>query len=318
MAGGASFLIALPFPLSPLIPKTFLFHFPFSIFHSQFSLLLVSPPPIPDDDPPMDPAPILTRLNWERQHIPLGGEILEHAGDVVRLRNPDGSHHVIIWSELTGETADAIIDREIQRHQALGVTFEWKVYSHDQPPDLKDRLANRGLEIGDQESVMILDLAGRQSWIEPPSANHKSQIENPKSAVHVECVQTSTQVVVFKEVAEEVFGGDWSFTANQLLAAINRQDITHRGYIGYLNDTAASVGRLYVHPESWFAGLYGGGTRPDFRGWGVYRATVAARARDAIKWGAKYLMVDARETSRAILERMGFEKVGETWPCVFQ
>ena len=45
-----------------------------------------------------------------------------------------------------------------------------------------------------------------------------------------------------------------------LLAGIERGDTGHRGYIGYIDEEPASVGRLYVHPESWFAGLYGGGT----------------------------------------------------------
>ncbi|MDB5295009.1 MAG: acetyltransferase, partial [Phycisphaerales bacterium] len=75
------------------------------------------------------------------------------------------------------------------------------------------------------------------------------------------------------------------------------------------------AGRLYTHPASAFAGLYGGGVRPAYRGRGFYRAVVAARARDAVAAGARYLQVDALPTSRPILERMGFAKVTETWPC---
>jgi len=92
----------------------------------------------------------------------------------------------------------------------------------------------------------------------------------------------------------------------------------HRGYLGYVGDEPVSIGRLYLHRESWFGGLYGGGTRPGYRGGGVYRAVVGARARDAIEWGAKYLIVDALPTSCPILTRMGFEAVGETWACVME
>jgi len=42
---------------------------------------------------------------------------------------------------------------------------------------------------------------------------------------------------------------------------------------------------------------------------------LAARARDAIALGAKFLLVDALPTSRPILERLGFEQLAQTWPC---
>ena len=54
-------------------------------------------------------------------------------------------------------------------------------------------------------------------------------------------------------------------------------------------------------------GTHGGGTRPDYQGRGVYRALVAARAAEARRRGHRFLTVDARETSRPILERIGFE-----------
>ncbi len=56
-----------------------------------------------------------------------------------------------------------------------------------------------------------------------------------------------------------------------------------------------------------FAGLYSGGTVPDYRGRGAYRALVAARAAEALRRGYRYLTVDARETSRPILQRLGFQ-----------
>ncbi|MFY9860709.1 MAG: hypothetical protein WAK80_09150, partial [Candidatus Cybelea sp.] len=61
--------------------------------------------------------------------------------------------------------------------------------------------------------------------------------------------------------------------------------------------------------------LYGGGTMEQHRGRGFYRATVAARARDAIDFGARYLIVDALPTSQPILENLGFVRLTDTWPC---
>jgi GNAT superfamily N-acetyltransferase len=81
------------------------------------------------------------------------------------------------------------------------------------------------------------------------------------------------------------------------------------------NGVPAAVGRLYTHPDSHFGGLYGGGTRPAFRGQGLYRALVAARARAAAQSGARYLIVDALPTSQPILQRLGFQRIADTWAC---
>jgi hypothetical protein len=90
------------------------------------------------------------------------------------------------------------------------------------------------------------------------------------------------------------------------------------GYIAFMDGCPASVGRLETHPDSWFAGLYGGGTIERFRGRGLYRALVAARARMATELGARYLTVDALPTSRPILERLGFVRLTDTWPCMLR
>jgi GNAT superfamily N-acetyltransferase len=116
-------------------------------------------------------------------------------------------------------------------------------------------------------------------------------------------------------VLDDVFNGHNEAIIGQLTEAVRSESTHHRGYIAYVGTEPASVGRLYTHPDSCFAGLYGGGTRPSFRGRGLYRAVVAARARDAIADGARYLIVDALPSSRPILERLGFEWLTDTWPC---
>ena len=65
-----------------------------------------------------------------------------------------------------------------------------------------------------------------------------------------------------------------------------------------------------------FAGLFGGVTLPEFRGRGLYKATVARRAELARERGYRWLYVDALPTSRPILERLGFVKLTTTRPYV--
>jgi GNAT superfamily N-acetyltransferase len=68
------------------------------------------------------------------------------------------------------------------------------------------------------------------------------------------------------------------------------------------------------HHGTEFAGLWGGGTLPEWRGRGVFRALVAHRARLAADRGFRYLQVDATPDSRPILERLGFVVLATTTP----
>ena len=63
---------------------------------------------------------------------------------------------------------------------------------------------------------------------------------------------------------------------------------------------------MELAPGRSFAGLWGGGTVLGYRSRGIYRGLVAARAREALRRGYRYLTVDARETSRPVLARLGF------------
>src|SRR5688572_12403226 len=107
----------------------------------------------------MDRQALLSQLDAERAWIAYDGLVLEPAPPVVRLRASDGSHHTVIHSSLTAANADEVIAREIAHHCGLGVGFEWKMYAHDSPPDLRDRLASHGFTIGPHEAVLAFDLA---------------------------------------------------------------------------------------------------------------------------------------------------------------
>jgi GNAT superfamily N-acetyltransferase len=64
-----------------------------------------------------------------------------------------------------------------------------------------------------------------------------------------------------------------------------------------------------------FGLLFGGCVSPAHRRQGLYRALVAARAQEAKHWGCRYLATDARETSRPILQNLGFVRAASetTW-----
>ena len=253
---------------------------------------------------------ILRRLDEERGRVAGFGRIIEVLPSATRTWSVDGSHHSVTATNLTSETADAAIAREIEHHQNLGVGFEWKVYSHDMPPDLLERLRRRGFQIGPREAALVCDLSGPPSWIAGGDRDADRD-------VIVRRIEQARQIDDFRRVAEAVFGKDYSFTCDELAAALRAGSTEHRGYVAYASPAGepVSVGRLYTSPGSLFAGLYGGGTLPPYRGRGFYRAVVAARARDALAAAARYLIVDALPMSRPILEHMGFRWIADTWPC---
>jgi GNAT superfamily N-acetyltransferase len=86
--------------------------------------------------------------------------------------------------------------------------------------------------------------------------------------------------------------------------------------VAYVDGLPVSGGRVDFDEGVEFAGLFGGVTLPEFRGRGLYRATVAKRAELARERGYRWLYVDALPTSRPILERNGFVAMTTTTPFV--
>lgn len=74
----------------------------------------------------------------------------------------------------------------------------------------------------------------------------------------------------------------------------------------YVHGEPAGSSRIELSPGCPFAGLFGGAVSPRFQGRGLYRAMVAARAASAKARGVRYLTTGAQETSRPILQRLGF------------
>jgi ribosomal protein S18 acetylase RimI-like enzyme len=84
--------------------------------------------------------------------------------------------------------------------------------------------------------------------------------------------------------------------------------------IAFAGETPVCSSRIDFHPGTDFASLWGGGTLPEWRRRGIYRAMVALRARLAAERGYSYLRIDALPPSRPILEKLGFVRISTTIP----
>ena len=78
-----------------------------------------------------------------------------------------------------------------------------------------------------------------------------------------------------------------------------------------------SAGRLDPVEGTDFAGIWGGSTLPDFRGRGIYRALVAARARAALARDVRLIHSDCTDMSRPILERSGLVAITTSTPYLW-
>jgi GNAT superfamily N-acetyltransferase len=206
-----------------------------------------------------------------------------------------GSYNFVDWWDFAAERAFEIAAREAAFYRPLG-DLKWKVYSHDAPPNLGEALAAAGFVAEGFETCLALDLENPPDWPAPPAG------------VEVRRVADRAGVAEMVAVNEAAFGrASWNVDAlTQRLA-----DPGVGMYVAYADGRPVTSGRLELFDGTSFAGLYGGGTLPDFRGRGVYRALVAARAAEAQRRGFRYLATDARETSRPILQRLGFEPIGQ-------
>ena len=213
-------------------------------------------------------------------------EILTLFDEQVRRPNdPDGLFIGDGWSAVLRPPPDADVERLVARMREVPGYVEWKYYSHDLPADLPERLVAAGLVPEDEETVV----ATEASSIPPPPADVDLRIVTEE----------------FVDLAARVFGS--RFELPEKAVAV----------IAVVDGEPVSGGRVDLEDGTAFAGLFGGVTLPEFRGRGLYRATVAKRAELAREGGYRWLYSDALPTSRPILERLGFVAITTTTPYVF-
>jgi ribosomal protein S18 acetylase RimI-like enzyme len=188
-----------------------------------------------------------------------------------------------------------------------GITqVEWKTRGHDHAPGLHEALVEHGFVPEDPESIMIGDAEALAADVPLPDG------------VTLRRVTAEPDVRAMCAMQDEVFGAPPSDrTAN---AVLRRQalDDGMELWVAEAGGRIVSAGRLEPVAGTDFAGIWGGSTRPEWRGRGIYRALTAARARSALALGKTLIHSDSTEYSRPILERYGFVKVSTTTPYAWE
>ncbi len=228
----------------------------------------------------------------------------EETETVVRMLALDeGEPCTVIYSSLNEFNADAAIAGELEHFARLGRAFEWKLYSHDGPADLKARLAAHGFSIGDDEAIMALDLAA----LPPDLARERA--EDVRKVVDEE---GRRDFALASKAAWEDQPDDW---IESILKTLRESPSRMSAWLAYADGEPACAARIDFPEGSPFASVWGGATLEPFRKRGLYTAILAARAKEAIGRGYRYLTIDASPMSRPIAEKLGFSLLSISNPC---
>jgi ribosomal protein S18 acetylase RimI-like enzyme len=225
----------------------------------------------------------------------------------LRLVTFAGGRGFITYQDLGGADADSIrrmvpdalahfqADPEISK-------VEWKTRGHDHAPGLHEALLANGFTPDEPESVMVGDAAALA--VDVPLTD----------GVTLRRITEEADIRAMVTMQDEVFG---NAHGDEVLASTLRRlacGDEFELWVAEADGAVISAGRIDPVPGTDFAGIWGGSTRPEWRGRGIYRALTAERARSALRMGKKYINSDSTEFSRPILERSGLVKVSTTTP----
>jgi hypothetical protein len=225
----------------------------------------------------------------------------------LRLVTFSGGRGFITYRDLGGADAGTIrrlvgealahfrADPEIDR-------VEWKTRGHDHAPGLHEALLENGFVAGDAESIMLGEARLLAVDVALPEG------------VTLRRVTEEADVRAMSAMQDEAFGGSVrEDMADALLSRLARRDGMEL-WVAEAEGRIVSAGRLEPVQGTSFAGIWGGATRAEWRGRGIYRALTAERARSALRMGKTLINSDSTEYSRPILERSGLIKVSTTTP----
>ncbi len=234
----------------------------------------------------------------ESFHEP-GGELPR----LVRFTRPAPGMNFVAYSRLHQAEADTVIQEQIAHFCELDQPYEWLVYEHDQPGDLRDRLVAHGFQPDDDPStVMVMALDDLPPALCRPAPAH----------VEIRRLDKREQIEDVITVMEGVYNSSFGWMRSRMGDHIEIPELLSI-YVAYIDRKPVCAGWTYFYPGSTFGNLYGGATLEAYRRQGLYLAVLFARAQEAQRRGCQYLSVDAGSMSRPILESHGFHQITTCW-----
>ncbi|GHJ35925.1 GNAT family N-acetyltransferase [Streptomyces sp. TS71-3] len=204
-----------------------------------------------------------------------------------------------------GVDLDRLIARQRDRFAARGEAVEWKTRGHDRPADLTDRLRAAGFAPEDRETVLVGSTEEMAAEPVPPDGVTLREVASDADLRRIAAMESA------------VWDQDMAWLGEDLIGRVAAAPDGIAVLVAEAGGEVVSAAWLVFRPGTEFACLWGGSTLAEWRGRGIYRALVAARARLAAERGVRYLQVDASDDSAPILRRLGFHAVTTTTPWVW-
>jgi len=239
----------------------------------------------------------------------------DRSGPVIRKIFP-GERGLITYRDLAGLTGTALDDFiALQRdHFArLGIEAEWKYHSHDRPADLPERLAAAGFVPEDTETLLI----GESARLAAGPGTGPGPDPGRMAGVTLREVTKRADLERIRDMEQAVWGDDHDWLPGVLGRGLTDPDDPCVVVAAEAGRQLACAGWIRFHRGTDFASLWGGSTLPRWRRRGIYRATVAYRARLAASRGFRFIQVDASPDSKPVLARLGMAPVATTIPFVW-
>jgi GNAT superfamily N-acetyltransferase len=208
---------------------------------------------------------------------------------------------------VTGAELDRLIARQRDYFAGRGQAVAWQARAHDEPADLTARLRAAGFVPGEEWTVLIGLTAELATAPVLPGGAVLRQVTADDDMHRIAAMQSA------------VWGQDLNWLGEHLIGQI----ATDPDGIAVLaaeagGDVVCAAWLTHFQPGAdSFARLLGGSTLPQWRGRGIYRALVAARAQRAAARSIKYLQANASNDSAPILRRLGFHAVTTTTAYVW-
>ena len=206
------------------------------------------------------------------------GVTVERDGLLLRFLDLAGRGFVVYrdLGGLEGAELDELIARQVEVFAERGERFEWKLHGHDLPDDLSQRLRAAGFVPEETETIMIA----------PTADIAAGEVRLPGGI----SLREVTSRIDFERIAalERAVWGDedqrgWLVDMLESERAVDPSALTI--VVAEAGPTVVCAAWIRFERNTEFATLWGGATLPEWRRRGIYRATVAYRARLAAQRG---------------------------------
>jgi GNAT superfamily N-acetyltransferase len=263
----------------------------------------------------MDPAALLEAYDSqlrEEAEVARAASVVRHPPLLWAVFGEGGMITYRSLAGADGQALDALIAASLA-HFRDGTdvgSVEWKTRGHDAPDDLGARLTAHGFLAQDMETVMVGPAEDLAVEVAIPS-----EVAIRRGEVGPRLLEDVVRAHVMQS---DVFGSDAGRDPERVADQMAADPDHLQLWVAESGGEVVAAGTLDVVRETEFAGLWGGAVQAPWRGRGIYRALVSARARAAMELGVRFLHSDCTAMSRPILERSGLVAVTTTTPYVWR